>query len=311
MLYNVPMARRVVLAMFGVLACSTTPAPTVCNGHPELCGRAYNAIAFPGTHDAYASVANGVTQTAQTYSLTRQLQDGVRVLHLEIIPNNGVPYLCHSLCGLGGESLEDGLTEVRTFIQGAPSDVVTLLTESSLLTTDQIAALFDSTGLTSFTHGHTLGQPWPTLGQMIHNGERLVVFHADQTQTGGSTFDWMLDRFAWTWETPWDNVTSTDFGRCNADRGTQGNSIYVVDNYLENLDVETPANAALTNDNPFLVDRLLYCKQTEATLPSFVMVNFYEVGDLFHDVDVLNGFAPPPNDNLAAFPPSSFDAGTD
>ena len=290
-------------------ACNSAPAPTVCNGHPELCGRAYAAVAFPGTHDAYANVANGVVQADQTYSLGRQLQDGVRVLHLEVIPNGGTPYLCHSLCGLGGESLQDGLAEVHAFIQASPNDVVTLLTESSLLTTDQLAAVFDSTSLTGYARGHTLGQPWPTLGRMIQSGERLVVFHADQTQTGGSAFDWMLDRFAWTWETPWDNVTSTDFGRCNADRGTQGNSIYVVDNYLENLTVETPANAALTNVNPFLVDRLLYCKQSTGTLPNFVMVNYYDVGDVFHDVDVLNGFAAPPNDNLAAFPPSSFDAG--
>jgi hypothetical protein len=304
------MRRALPLALLAS-ACTSPPPPTTCNGHPELCARLYNAIAFPGTHDAYASVANGVVENDQTYSLTRQLQDGVRVLHLEIVPLNGQPYLCHGICGLGGESLSDGLTEVATFVRGAPTEVVTLLTESSLFTTDDLAAVFDSAGLTSFTKGHTLGQPWPTLGQMIQNGERVVVFHADQTQTGGSTFDWMLDRFAWTWETPWDNETSTDFGRCDADRGTKGNSIYVVDNYLENGGIETPANAALTNTNPFLIDRLLFCKQNESTLPGFVMVNFYEVGDVFHDVDVLNGFAPAPNDDLSKFPPASFDAGTD
>jgi hypothetical protein len=297
-----------------VLACTTpspAPAPASCNGHAELCGRAYDAVAFPGNHDSYASVAYGVLDADQTYTLTRQLQDGMRVLHLEIIPDNGQPYLCHTLCGLGGLSLADGLTEVRTFVEGAPAEVVTLLTESTQITTDQIASAFDAAGLTKYAHAHTLGQPWPTLGQMIQNGERVVVFHADQSSTGGSSFDWMLDRFAWTWETPWDNQTSTDFGRCDADRGTKGSSIYVVDNYLENLPVETPANAALTNDNPFLVDRLLFCKQTEATLPNFVMVNYYEVGDVLHDVDVLNGFAPMPNDDLSLFPPSSFDAGTD
>ncbi len=146
---------------------------------------------------------------------------------------------------------------------------------------------------------------------MIQDGERLVVFHADMSSTGGTTFDWMLDRFAWTWETPWNNNTSTDFGRCDADRGTKGNSIYVIDNYLENLVIETPQNAALTNYDPFLVDRVLFCKQQESTLPNFVMVNYYEVGDLFHVVDVLNGFAPTPSDDLSKFPPQSFDAGAD
>jgi hypothetical protein len=303
--------RRAPLLAVLFVACVEPKPPTVCNGHAELCARAYDAVAFPGTHDAYASVANQVVAHDQTYSLSRQLADGVRVLHLEIIPNNGEPWLCHGICGLGGESLVDALQEVRAFVDAWPTEVVTLLTESSQITTDQIASAFQSADLQKYTHAHALGEPWPTLGSMLQHGERVVVFHADQSGTGGATFDWMLDRFAWTWETPWDNVTSADFGRCDADRGKKGNSIYVVDNYLEDLVIETPENAALTNYDPFLVDRVLYCQKTEATLPNFVMVNFYEVGDLFHVVDVLNGFAPAPSDDLSKFPPPSFDAGQD
>lgn len=305
------MSKKGYALMAAVLACNGAPPPTVCNGHAELCSRTYNQVAFPGTHDAYASVANGVVAHDQTYSLTRQLQDGVRVLHIEIVPYNGDAWLCHGICGLGGQSLLSAVGEVRAFLDGNATEVVTLLTESSQITTDQIADAFNAADLTKYARAHTADEPWQTLGSMIQNGERVVVFHADMSNTGGSAFGWMLDRFAWTWETPWNNQTSTDFARCDADRGTKGNSIYVVDNYLENLVVETPQNAALTNYNPFLIDRLLYCKQAESTLPNFAMVNYYEVGDLFHDVDVLNGFAPVPNDDLSKFPPASFDAGTD
>ena len=130
-----------------LLACDSPPPPTVCNGHAELCARAYDAVAFPGTHDAYASVANGVYAHDQTYSLTRQLQDGVRVLHLEILPNNGEPWLCHAICGLGGQSLVSALQEVRAFLDASPTEVVTLLTELSQITTDQITAEFDAADL--------------------------------------------------------------------------------------------------------------------------------------------------------------------
>jgi hypothetical protein len=36
------------------------------------------------------------------------------------------------------------------------------------------------------------------------------------------------------------------------------------------------------------------------------MVNFYEASDIFSAVDVLNGFAPTPAVNLAAFPPAAW-----
>ncbi len=41
------------------------------------------------------------------------------------------------------------------------------------------------------------------------------------------------------------------------------------------------------------------------------MVNFYEVSDLFHVVDVLNGFAPTPHDDLADFPPANWPGAAD
>jgi len=292
--------KRAFLAAGALVACACNRAP-VCNGHVELCARAYDAVAYAGTHDAYADLADGYVNVDQTNTMRQQLDDGIRVLHLEIVSNGGGPFLCHSICELGARPLEDGLAEIEAFVAAHDGELVTLLTESSGATTDQIAAAFDQAGLTAFTRAHALGEPWPTLGAMLARGERAVVFHADNTQTGGSTFDWMLDRFAWTWETPWDNETLADFARCDADRGTKGNSIYVVDNYLEDLPIETAANAEITNNDPFLVDRLLDCEQIERTLPNFVMVDFYEVGDVLGDVEVLNGFVPTP----------AFDAGAD
>jgi hypothetical protein len=36
------------------------------------------------------------------------------------------------------------------------------------------------------------------------------------------------------------------------------------------------------------------------------MVNYYEVGDLFTDVDILNGFAPAPDGGTDGFPPDAW-----
>jgi hypothetical protein len=58
---------------------------------------------------------------------------------------------------------------------------------------------------------------------------------------------------------------------------------------------------------PFLLDRVLFCRKTTGVHPNFVMVNFYEVGDLFRDVDILNGFAPPDSAQAGTAPPAAFD----
>ena len=108
-----------------------------------------------------------------------------------------------------------------------------------------------------------------------------------------------------------DNEKPADFGRCGADRGKKGNDVYVVDTYLEDQIIPSATHAALVNDDPFLIDRLLTCQKKEATRPNFVMVNFYEVGDVFHVVDVLNGFDPAPHDDLADFPPANWPGETD
>ncbi len=285
------MGFRLFAAVAFVSGCASPPAGTACNGHDELCARRYDAVVFPGTHDAYSNVANHFGAPDQTYSMTRQLEDGVRVLHLEMQAFDGDVALCHSVCQIGSQLLVDGLTEVRSFLDAHPREVVTLLMESSQVTADEVAAAVKASGLDRYTHAQAMGVPWPTLGELIAKNERAVTLLADLSATGGSSRPWLLDRFAWTWETPWDNESLADFARCDADRGTMGNDLYVVDTYLEDQALATKEEAALVNDNPFLVDRLLHCQSAAGRLPNFVMVNYYEVGDLLADVDVLNGFA--------------------
>jgi hypothetical protein len=281
---------------------STVPAvpPTVCNGHAELCGRAYDAVTFPGTHDAYATHVGEFLAADQTYAMSRQLADGVRVLHLEIQLDGAIPTLCHGSCAIGHLALADGLTEILGFVEAHPAELVTLLMETTGVSTDTVAAALKTSGLSPYLHAQALGAPWPTLGEMLDQGERVVAF---LVADGGSRYPTLLDRWSFTWETPWDNETLDDFKRCNADRGKAGNSIYVVDTYLENEPIESAMDAAQVNNDPFLVDRLRLCKDTSKQRPNFAMVNYYEVGDLFVAVDMLNGFTPEPPFDDADFPP--------
>lgn len=281
------------------------PAPLACNGHAELCGRRYDEVAFAGTHGAYTTIEEGFFAPNQTHAIARQLEDGVRVLHLEVHWFEGDAWTCHALCQIGKARLAEQLGSVARFVAAHPTEIVTLLLERSdkQITADRIGAAFEESGLDAAMHRQTEGQPWPTLRELITRGEQVIALLDD---TSGSTYDWLLPRWKWTWETPWDNQTPADFGRCDADRGTQGNALYVVDTYREDELVPTAAAAATVNFDPFLLSRLLSCKNETGALPNFAMVNFYEVGDLFRTVDVLNGLEPAPVGELPAFPPAAW-----
>jgi hypothetical protein len=296
--------------ILGIACGKSTPPPApplVCNGHVELCDRRYDQVAYPGTHDAYSDTTEKFLAPDQTYPLARQLEDGIRVLHIEVQFYNGQVLACHGLCELGRKPLVDEMQHIADFVAAHPHEVVSLLLERSdpQITADQIGEAMKSAGLEKLMHVQTAGAPWPTLRELITRGDRVIALLDNTT---GSSFPWLMPRWQWTWETPWDNEIPRDFGRCNADRGTRGNSLYVVDTYMEDVGIQSAQSALRVNYDPFLIDRVLTCQQSQATLPNFVMINFYEVSDLFHVVDVLNGFASPPTD-LPSFPPCVFEDG--
>jgi hypothetical protein len=284
------------------------PEVLLCNGHAELCDRRYDQVAYPGTHDSYSDTDERFLAPDQTHPIAQQLADGIRVLHFEVhVYNGGVIDVCHGLCELGRKPFADEMAAVADFLKANPHEVVTLLLERSdgVVTADDLGDAMATAGLEPFLRVQVEGQPWPTLKEMIQDGHRLVALLDDPS---GGHHDGLLPRWAWTWETPWDNKVPADFARCGADRGTAGNSLYVVDTYMEDLPIQDAQHALLVNYDPFLIDRVLSCQQGQAALPNFVMVNFYEVSDLFHVVDVLNGFEPAPAD-LAGFPPAGFQDG--
>ena len=186
---------------------------TACNGHAELCGRAYDQVTFPGTHDSYSDTSEGFLAPAQTYPIARQLADGIRVLHFEVHVYEGAVCVCHSLCAIGSRLLSDEMSSISSFVVAHPDDVVTLLLERSdaTITADDIGGVMKASGLVPFVHEQPVGAPWPTLGELIQKGEALVAF---LDNTGGSSETWLLPRWQLTWETPWDNATPADFGDC-------------------------------------------------------------------------------------------------
>lgn len=165
------------LLSLGLALAQQAPAP--CNGHAELCARRYSNITLVGSHDS-AFVGTGVADNQET-DVAAQLAQGVRFLQAQTHLDNNTIKLCHTLCALEDAGpLEAYLGGVKAFLDANPREVVTLLiTNQDGLPGATFDAVFRAAGIQGYGFAPgtnlTLDQ-WPTLGQMIDNGQRLVVF---------------------------------------------------------------------------------------------------------------------------------------
>ncbi len=261
---------------------TSLPSPLVCNGHAELCDRAYDAVAYPTTHNAMSNEEERWVAPNQTHPLWRQLEDGVRGFMLDVYDDGGVTMLCHGFCSLGRKPLANALSELREFMDCHPAEVITIIFEPHV---DEapIAAAFEEAGLLDQLHAQPLGAPWPTLRAMIESGRRLVIF----TESSDVTLPWHHYAYAYAWDNPYHAESPSELS-CELGRGSRSNSIFVLNHFLT-APVAMRSLAEMINHDPFFIDQARRCQTETGQLPNFVTVDFYDVGDLFAVVDVLNG----------------------
>lgn len=211
-------------------------APTVCNGHAELCDRSYGNVTFIGTHNSYGNGSSIMDN--QGKGVVDQLNDGVRTLQVQAHKGSaGDIRLCHSSCTLlDGGSLTSYLTKVKGWMDANPNEVVSLvIVNIDTIEPSTYASAFDAAGMTSNVYqpagAVTAIDAWPTLGSMIENGGRMVVFmdHAADFNSVG----WIIDEFSNMWEDAYD-VTDQEFG-CNVNRssGSPTTTLSLTNHFLD------------------------------------------------------------------------------
>lgn len=287
--------RRVVLsAVLSLAACSSSdagPGPDggetarKCNGHEALCGRRYDAIAHPMTHNAMSNAEAEWISPNQAFGITRQLDDGVRGLMLDTYDEDGQLLLCHVICAAGSQPLVDGLGEIRAFLDANPNEVISIIFEN-YITHEQTAGAFDDADLSRFVYAHEIGAAWPTLGELIDAGSRLVVFQEKLPRDDG--FPWLMNVWEHAWETPFSFSTPEDLS-CTPNRGDPANPLFLLNHFLTAPLGGRPDLAEMINHDPLFIDRARECEEAGNALPNFVAVDFYDIGDLFAVVDALNG----------------------
>jgi hypothetical protein len=259
--------------------------PRTCNGAAELCDRRYDQVTYPTTHNGYAAEVEGFLHPDQRFGVARQLADGIQAIELDVHDYQGQPYLCHGSCDAGKRPLVDALADLRRFMRHHPDVVVTIFFEP-YVDPARIQQALVSAHLDGELHTQALGQPWPTLRQMIQAHHRLVVF----TEHDGGAFPWYHDVWAYAWETNWEFYAPAEMTFA-PNRGDTNAPLFIF-NHMMVTDDDAATFAQELNATTFLLGRAQQCQDESGHRPNFVKVDYYDVGDLFHVVRELNGLAP-------------------
>ncbi|KAG6824539.1 hypothetical protein H0H92_006517 [Tricholoma furcatifolium] len=283
------------------------------------------ATHFMRTRSSYARTNRYVARD-QEVNITTQLNLGVRMLQAQSHENNGVLHFCHTKTWkqllFDGGPVVTYLETVRSWLDANPTEVVTFLftnPEGVDLQTVWKPA-FDDSGRHLIASGiiqsverltRHLGitplvyvpptvpmkqSDWPTLGDMINSGKRVVVF----LDTGANTtlVDFILPEFEMIWETPYD-VTNASFP-CSVDRITgplaTEDHMYLINHGLNinlldtGIIISDPEDAPTTNGVASIIDNVNECVPLGAgRAPSFILLDFVNIGQGLEAADVVNG----------------------
>jgi hypothetical protein len=276
------------------LAGPTSAGPAV--GARALLDKRFDEVAFVTTHNAY-NYDGPFTFPNQSFSVTRQLQDGVRGLMIDVHEYTGidpslmgVPHVYHGTSILGSQPLSSVYQEIRGFLVSDPRAVVTIILENTVALAALDQAL-SSSGLAAFVHEQPAGQPWPTLQEMITRDTRLVILNDTRDPSG--QFSW--SHYAWDFavETGFSNHSLADFHN-SFNRGDASNDLFILNHFL----TDTLAGLGSTNlshqanDPTVIRDRVLDAFSDTGKVPNFVTVDFYELGGVFAAVDAVNALVP-------------------
>lgn len=287
-----------------------TKRAQLCNGHAELCDRKYGNVTFLGSHDSFAFSGNPFALArTQEVDLLSQLTLGVRMLQAQGHMNNKQLHFCHGSCGLfDGGTVEDYLTKVKYFLDRHPNEVLTLiLANPEKLSASKVwEPIFDKTGLTESVYVPPLPMmtrdDWPTLGEMIESGRRVVVFidKGAESRTEPAV-DFILPQFQMLWEDVYD-PTNSKFP-CKVDRSAgplaPNQQLSLINHNLNanifpvgrGILIPDRLNSPRTNSLPSIITHSAHCAPFVNDLnPNFVLLDFVNVGQGVDAVNYLNGF---------------------
>jgi hypothetical protein len=179
------------------------------------------------------------------------------------------PYLCHTLCELGAEPLDRELDVIASFLREHPDQVLVVIVED-YVPPATIEQAFAAADLTRYVATLKLHAPLPTLGELINDGHRLVVF----AEVKGGSPPWYMPAFSFIQDTPLGALHPGQLS-CARYRGDADSPMLLLNHWIPPFPPSLTVNAQIGRA-VFLRARIQRCKGERHTSGAIVAVDFYQ-----------------------------------
>ncbi|MFI6554202.1 hypothetical protein ACWGBY_09405 [Streptomyces griseus] len=291
-------------------------APRQCLGSSRLCDLRYDEAAYLTSHNAMSTTADRFIGPLQDPDITTQLNTGVRALQLDTYrwespqdiaerldspeftpeqrrlisgavdkvnpPREGL-WLCHGVCRAGAIELVPALKGIGDWLRAHPTEIVTLIVQDDISPEDTQKA-FRAAGLDDLLHTPAADPdaPWPTLGEMIDSGRRLVVF----AEKADGPAPWYRNFYRYGMETPFAFRSPSEM-TCAPHRGGTGKQLFLLNHFITNAG-GSRLDAGRVNARDWVLERTRACEAERGSPVTFIAVDYTTVGDALGAVNELN-----------------------
>jgi hypothetical protein len=190
-------------------------------------------------------------------------------------------YLCHTACELGAEPLEDELRVIAEFLAREPGAVVVIVFEP-YVSPAVIERALHRTGLLTQATEPDLGQPLPTLGELVAADTRLVVL----AEEDGGARPWYLPAFTLMQDTPLGAQRPASLS-CGRFRGDASSTMLLLNHWLDRFPPR-PSDHRPINRAAFMRARFERCASARGVRGGVIAVDFHDRSDVVAVARALN-----------------------
>ncbi len=273
-----------------------------CNGLQSSCDLSVSEFMWPTVHNAMHDGLLGNNDAP----LEEALEAGYRGLLLDVCwcadPNTQVKELifCHSVCGVGERKFGEVISNINTFLDNNPTEVILINYEISFgdPTPAEIwTAMTQQVGIKEKTYIHR-GGDFPTMRSLLQDSKQLLLFKHNGLSCLDTSLNGCTPRipefFKYAVETPYnfDSVAAIENDpstSCKIDRGLDATpDFYHINNFVTKWSGPSVDASKTINERSFLENRISECEKVTKLNANMVSIDFWQQGDLLEVAQDIN-----------------------